>query len=1085
MKRYESHDPRDQSQMATKDDTTRLRSDEVKAALRSTTSCSAATVTTLQELLCKRKEGLAEKENVKVKAPTAARRRAATAATAPAVTNNNPLALSARERYILATEAANTALKNLAEALKGTPIPRRPSQSKPIPSEDAPKPTKPRTGHAKSASASKRPLKERSVSQMTNSPQKRMPRRSSSYSSIQTTGPDAGLVATAECARTAFAYLGTSEATQLLGKDSQVLQLEYGILALVGKLVALGLDALAVKEMRHLKKRLDRYLGQDSKAQRPGLTVTDKGTERATAVEKEGLATLLHFGAIKNGSPALPVVASLQGYVLRVIARLNRPRIVEAAWEHLKLSNPTSPVSLTYDIVTASNNPAKAARQLESLAQTILALCPNVSSSHDDKALQPSPETVLHLQHLAFTVRRKWWALAKHQSNLEQELEEPFSKCLVAFARRSQIPSTKKYKMAESLYVDLVGPECESHGRDTAANRMLSSLAQAAGLSDEALRWLASHQSASPSAASQSKQTARLVRIATVSIDAFSKNDTRADLNDSASNALNALQGGMSGSSSDLDALFLEVNGLRRAATRLLIARMSVEDTHIQDDTLRRQAVRIIEATVHYSARMVGAKAPDNADVKAQQRHDERMSMVFKCTKSIIDSVMAACRLTVDSEEQWAELDSILQESAHILMRFEEESQGTNPSLQDNDIISSSLVKLSNTYWAIYLQLRKAKLGAECIITAMQRSIILVKSKSQDVKKAGHLTMKLEQFGDTLEGLGRAERSRQAFSDCVGAYVDSITPQALSSLAATSSLQEIFGNGGSLYTFARVVKSHHRSFITAGVQRAEELAFFDDVELQSGARGALLELQLSLYLRTLSKNRQWNAGLNSSITTLVERLRTIYSPNIYPIRHVRLCILLLQLSHHHDLVKLTEQPTSITTALTHADSEDTGLARFEPHLKATYSLKIAMNQDMPIAATVREPFSAWESLVDSATSWKTLSTRIDDVDAWLSDVKGCVEGLNAKGEEYLALPVLHLMVRIGELQTAQDSSELVLSLCTLGLQFLRLGYTGEAGMTLAKAEALISRQTSSTEAQLRWHIAYAEYLVRIGNSVKW
>lgn len=1068
--------------MAAKNDTARQRSDDVKAALRSTTTCSATTAATLQELLHKKEEGLAEKENAKSKVQTAARRRGATTATAADLTKSNAPELSARERYILATEVANVTLKNLAEALKSTPIQRRPSQSKPSPSDDARKPTKPRTGPAKSAPTTKRPLKERSVSQLTNSPRKPMPRRSSSYSSIQTTGPDAGLVATAECARIAFAYLGTSEASQLLGKDSQELQLENGILALVGKLVALGLDALAVKEMRHLKKRLDKYLGHNSKAQRAVASAADKGSERATAAEKESLATLLDFGAIDNGSPALPVVASLQSYSLRIIARLNRPRIVEATWEHLKLSNPTSPVNLTYDVATTSNNPAKAARQLESLAQTILALCPNISSAHDDKPLQPSPETVLLLQHLAFTVRQKWWTLAKHKSNLEQELVEPFSKCLVAFARRSQSSPSKKYKLAESLFVDLIGPECRSNGADTAANRTLSSLAQAAGLSEEALRWLACHQSSSPSAASQSKQTARLVRIATVSIDAFVKGDTRTGLEESTRGVLSALQGGLSGSSTDMDTLFLEVNAMRRAATRLLIAR----GADGQEESLRRQAVRIIAATVHYSARMVGMKVPDRADVKAQQRHDERMSMVFKCTKSIIDSVMASCKEAIDSEEQWTELESMLQEIAHTLTRFEEEvAQGANPNLQDSAIISPSVVKLSNAYWAIYLQLQKAKLGPEATITAMQRSISLIKSRSQDVKAAGHLTMKLEQLGDALEGLGRAERSRQAFSDCIGAYLESITPQALSSVAATSSLQEIFGGEGSLYTFARVVKSHHRSFITAGLSRAEEMAFFDDFELEAGARGALLELQLCLYLRTLSKNRNWDVSLNTSINTLVERLQEIYSPEIYPVRHLRLCILLLQLSHHHNLVKLPEQPMLVATESVIAASEDEGLARFEAHLKATYSLKAAMDQDMPIAATVRESFSFWESLVDSASSWDILSTRIDDADSWLSDVKGCVEGLNAKGEEYLALPVLHLVVKIGELQAAQDSSELVLSLCILGLQFLRLGYTGQAGMSLAKAEALITRQTSSTEAKLRWHIAYAEYLVRIGNSVKW
>jgi separase len=75
-------------------------------------------------------------------------------------------------------------------------------------------------------------------------------------------------------------------------------------------------------------------------------------------------------------------------------------------------------------------------------------------------------------------------------------------------------------------------------------------------------------------------------------------------------------------------------------------------------------------------------------------------------------------------------------------------------------------------------------------------------------------------------------------------------------------------------------------------------------------------------------------------------------------------------------------------------------------------------------------------------------------------------------------------VRIGELQKDSDASELVTNLCALGQQLLRLGYTGKAGLSLAKAKHLISIQTASTDSKLRWHIVYAEYLARTGNITK-
>ncbi|KAF1913977.1 peptidase family C50-domain-containing protein [Ampelomyces quisqualis] len=1074
--------------MANKDDPTRLRIDTVKADLRSTSTCSATTVATLQDLLAKRSEALAQKENVRAKVQATARRRAATAtATAPVDTIKETAAsLPPRDKYVLATEVANTTLKNLAGALKSpskAAAPNPCSQSKPNAVDDGRTSGRPRTGHAKSASVSKRPLKERSVSQLINSPQKPAIRRSSSYSSFLTTGPDTGLVSTAECARVAFAYLGTVEATKVLGKDSQPLQLESGILALVGKLVALGLDGLAVKEMRHLKRRLDKHLGNDTEVQRPASRSVEKASRSSAMGDKESLASLLDFGPVPPDSPALPLVINLQTYALRVIARLSRPRIIEACWDHLKLSNASSPLNLILHLDTTSNGQAKAARHLETLAQTILSLCPHISSSHDERPLQPSPETVLLLQQLAFKVRKSWWALVKHEADEEQELQEPFTKCMNAFARRCQISASKKYILAKSLYEDLIAG-CES---GTTSNQALSSLAQAAGLSEEALMWLGTMQPDTPNHASQSKQSARLIRVATVTIEAYSKDSATNGLEEAIHNALEALKGSLSGSHTELETLFLEVNALRRVATRLLLSPSATAQAS-DESPLATLAVQIIAASVHFSARIVGSKLKDDADTRAQQRYHARMTMVSKCAKSTIDSVLTCCKETITTEEQWQELDVMLQESLHILNCIDEDLvQGANPELLDVEIVHMLFVKLSNAYWAVFMQLRRAKLSTETIITAMQRSITLVQNKTPGIRAGGHLAVKLEQLGDFFDSLNSAQKSRKAYTQCIQAYIESDTCQALSESAASKSLHEMFSAEGPLSTFGRVLKSHHRSFIKFSFSHGEELAFFDDIELECGVRGALLEWQLTLYLRTLSKNRHWDNNLNSSIATMVGRVRELYTPKEYPIRHLRLLVTLLQLSHYHaDILPIQslQSDLSDSSLLDAKSTEDDGLARFGPHLKALCSLKLALQKLQPTVSILKECFSTWEALVRNARTWKSLTNCIDDPETWMADVMASVEYLNAKGEEYLALPVLNLLVKVGELQKKTDASELVTSLCALGIHFLRLGYTGKAGLSLAKAETLAAGHGLSTEAKLRWHLAYAEYLARLGNAAK-
>jgi separase len=1079
--------------MAAKDDATRIRIQNVQADLKSTSTCSAATVAALQELLAKKDEESAQKENVKVKVQATARRRAGTA-TATAPTDPLKTAFTPRDKYILATEVANTTLKTLADALRSPPSALNPqSSSRPnaTPSDDGRKSTKPRLGHTKSASTSKRPLTERSVSQMTNMSLKPAPRRSSSYSSIITPGPDAGLVATAECARIAFAYLGTLEATKVLGKDSQELQLESGVLALIGKLVAHGLDSLAVKEMRSLKKRLDKYLGHDGVQQSVASVHAKKDQQRIVPQEKESLASLLSFGTVDLKSPALPLIANLQIYALRVIAKMNRPRTIEATWEHLQPSNVSSPANLLGYMAAGPSSEIKTAKQLESLTQTILALCPSVSSSYDEKPLQPSPETVLLLQQLAFKIRKKWWAMAKHQGNEEQELLEPFTKCLTAFTRRSLLLPNKKYSLAEALFTELVGQTSESAttGSQKTAHKVLSSLAQAAGLFEEALRWLGPTRTSSPSALNQTKQTTRLIRIATVSFEALSKDDAKLELQSSVTDALEALRGNLGGSTVDLDALFVEVNALRRAATRSLVTR---HPTALEDPTscsIEQVAVSIIASSVHFSARFIGLKQPEGADNNATHRHIERLTTAWKCTKSIIDSVLMCCKQVIASNEQWMEVDRMLQGCSHIVHRFEEEmNTGASFDQNDHNVLQALPIKLSNAYWAIHLQLRKMNFDQNSTIIAMQRSISLLQSRSLETRRIGLLAMKLEQLGDMFESMDRAVGSRSAYNQCMRAHVESDLSGLLLTSTSTGSLQEIFGGDGPFSIPGRVLKSHYRTFIRFGLTKPNDLAFFDDSKLPPGVRGALLEWQLDLYLRTLARNRHWDSSLNLSVATLIEQLQTIYLPEKYPIRRLRVLAKLFQVfQSHSNILPKDRLPVDLADleVTEIGGTEDGHLVRFETHLVALCRFKMSMQLTTPCISTLKRCFAAWECLVQSASTWDALLVRVDDIEGWLQDIQACVEYLNAKGEEYLALSVLHLLVKVGELRRSSDASQLAMDLCALALQFLRLGYTGKAGKAFLKAETLLKHQTVSVEAKLRWHIAYAEYLARIGNTLKW
>ncbi|KAF3045482.1 hypothetical protein E8E12_007243 [Didymella heteroderae] len=1071
--------------MAAQPEPPRTRIENVKSDLRATTSCTDTTVTTLRDLLSRRSEEPVQKENVGVKVPGALRRKAdaAKAAARKDAPKAEPTVLAPREKYILATEVANLSLKTLADALK--------NQSSTPPSRSSPRPPAPADSTTRKAArppaATQKALKERSVLQTTNAAKRTPASTRPSSAASSSSGQDPGLVATAECARTAFAYLGTAEAKKVVGKDGAELQVENGVLALIGKLVALGLDNQAVKEIRLLKRRLEVFLGH-AEVKSAGTAAKKTGTKQDVAAEKEGLAALLHFGHIESTSPALPIVANLQTYTLRVIARLKKAPTIEASWEHLQLSNESSPANLLQRLASTSTGAAKAARQLESLAQIVLALCPSISALDDGALSKPSPETVLRLQHFAFTIRKKWWDLAKHKSNEERELIEPFTKCLVAYARRSKLSPTEKYSLSKSLSIELLGQQSLTTGASGSSGSILKtlcSLAQAAGLSDEALLWLGTPEANASSTSSAAKQACRLLRIATVSLEATNKGEDKPGLEEAISIALKALQGSLGGSSTDLDSLFMEANALRRAATRSLAAGLSARSLSSEDLSIQARAISMIAASVHFSARFIGRRSMAESESDPQRRHEDRINMAWKCTKSIVESVLTCCKRSTSSPELWAELDSILQDCSYILRRLGEEFQiGVLTDPQAGDVVSSCLVKLSNSYWNTYLQLRKAAaIDPDLLLVAMRRSIDLVSEGSETQQEAGHLAMKLERLGETLDSLQKPDESRKAFGQCIGYYVY-LSLETLAESVAQHSLQTLFEGDGKYIAIGRLLKALHRSYLLHGVKRSSELAYHDDTYLQPDVRGAILEWQLILYSKTLSRNRQWDSNLNRSIKTLTDKLLDIYTLERYPVRRLRSMNLFLQLSQDHPHIvshSLLPSDTSPDNLATVDFSEDEGLSKLKEHLSALCNFKLAMQQASPPTETLRRCFATWEFLAKSAPSWSALTERIGDIDSWIYDVRAGVDYLNAKGEEYLALPVLHLLVTIFELQNDHDASELVCSLSALSLQFLRLGYTGKAGLSFVKAELLVTRQTTSTEAKLKWYTAYAEYLFRIGN----
>ena len=298
----------------------------------SSSTCSSTTVGLLTNLLNAKPPVTKVKKETRAKSEKATRPKTgnlkvaskAAKVTVLEIPDAQPTTLSARERFSLATQVVNATLRVLTEAVKSPPQQKRLS----IPNEGQSvlKSTPSRGVVLHSASSTQQPLQPRSHNQAAKPTLKpsRLSRTSSSLAE------SSGLLAIAECARLGFSHLRSLQTTKVAGMEIPPLQLENGMSALIGKLITLGFEDLALKEMRILRRRLETYRGE-GKYEPDGVAEGGNTRQKNTKLEKETLASCLRFENIDAGDAVLTLVVATQMQIMKLIASTKKPANIEVS----------------------------------------------------------------------------------------------------------------------------------------------------------------------------------------------------------------------------------------------------------------------------------------------------------------------------------------------------------------------------------------------------------------------------------------------------------------------------------------------------------------------------------------------------------------------------------------------------------------------------------------------------------------------------------------------------------------------------------------------------------------------------------
>ncbi|KAL4967712.1 C50 family peptidase [Aspergillus stella-maris] len=1041
--------------------------ESVKQTLRSTSTCSAATVLSLQQLFRSSNSVDIESATATVKKGVRGTKATATSTTTTAsrakttrtrtntktkatvqetaivtLADSNAGRLSNQERLVLATEVFNTTLKTLSDAVK---------------TATSTKETSPVKRAAKSI-------------------------RTKKTEETTTTQGDNGVSAVGECARLSLSCLRIlkSETGGEQGDGLPNMQLEQGVCVLAGRMLALGLNDMAYKELRGLKRRIQQHLDGLATGRKKTTKKDPQGEEDEAA--KERMSDLVSFSNVANARSVLGLLVTFQSNALRLIAAEKRPATIQKMLPSLQLTDDSSPTKV---ILAALESGAlskdKAAVQLQLLSSTVLSLSTQANNNTKDRL---KPITVLALQLLSLETRCTSWKISGHVCEDGREMWDPLARYVGSFAQAIKGIEKAEFALLYKSIVRLQSAFAKTQNRTPSGKdnlsvariaTMLGQLALDAGCFDEALQLFT--ESINPLSSGQCMSLATVrCKIVTLNFQAIKSSVTvKADLSDAISEATTALGLPLKGSAQDLDELLVEAAKLKKLAMGWFGDRVSKEQ-HSESDAFPR-IYEYLNGFVRFLRRYIGRRpADDEASLEAfQKRIDAAQNIVL----AAVDSTVALGRLSVMSQQPaWDEIVSTLLDCQRLLATIE-----TSEDTTVTESTGTSLVKLSNLFWSRYLKEKEAGKSARELLPLLKQSANLLTTCSPLQRTTGFAPLKYERLAHTFVEGSMVSDAEVAFCQSISEH---IATGALDDVA--SSTDGLFPHQISQdpkrtgFTLGRVLSAYLKVKLRNKRSAVDEI--FDDKTLPFAQRGHVLEWQLGI-LTDIYGATSNDTIFRAVFSELTSRLFDVYPAEKHPLRRLRVVLLGLRFT--------LEQPGSLDPellqqfvheAMTGMESEehqeDADIASLAAHLRNSVRLTLGLYQGSLEHEQLEAIIFSWGSMLRHCRDVKSLRMIVGNIDYFLLQMKAVVDYTEIHGLWKAQLSTLELVLRVTELQ-GTGVSEGIMVLSRLVLQYCRLGNCTKARTLLSRADTYIAGNEVSCLARLSYELARVSFLLETGD----
>lgn len=1074
--------------------------ESVKQAVKSASTCSNATLLSLQALLRGSSRSSPDIENntsrrnekfTKGSAVTARSRatrgvvRSKTPVKAAALhplTDKDGARLSCQEKLVLATEVFNTTLKTLSDALKVSGSKRQ------LQSCDEERPQ---------SRAHKDPLQPTSPNRIIKSPRKT---KTSKPAQLTASVSDNGILAVAECARLALSCLRALKSENMSeGNAYPNLQLEQGACVLAGRLISLGLNDLAYKELRSLKRRIQQYLDSAS----TGRKATSKDGQEEEA-GRERMSDLLTFANMTHAKSLYGLLVTFQANAMRLISSERRASTVQKVYPSLQLSNLSSPAKVIMAAFESGSLPGdKAALQLQLLSNTVLSLGSSTQKSNDSRSTASrehlKPITILILQLLSLEIRCLGWKVSGHVCDEGKEMWDLLARYLANFSQQSKEVEKPEfvtiYKIILRLQSAVAATKRKpSNNLKTVPNSavkiaiILGQLAQEAGCFEEALKLFA--EALTPLSLGQclSLGTVRC-KIASVYIEALKSGKSSQDsISNSLLEATSALGLPLKGSAGDLDELLVEAAKLKKLSMSWFGNVVAKNDRSLDESDIPKRIHEYLHGFIRFLRRYIGHQPAAESEPREHELFQKRASLSKNVALAAVDSALAIGKLSVMSQRPpWEEVLSIFTDCLRLLITLQCAVEEDSGSCGVGNC-GMGLVKLSNLFWSRYLKEKELGKDYRELLPLLKHSTSLLSSCSPSQRNTGLAALKFERLAHLyLEG-NMGMESEKAFRQSIKDHIDSgVLDQIVSDAVANHPHRICQDPKSGGFALGRVLSAFIRIKMRRRDSKLQDI--FDDDSLGSEQRGLILEWQMGI-LAELNAHACSPEDFRYIFSSVVSKLLDVYSPERYPIRRLRVILRALRFTlEHPNSLNSTLLQGLVDESVEGHDSEqgfgeDSVLERFVTHINNSLRVTLGLHNGELRPDELGEVVSSWTSMTRGCHNWKSLESCIDDTEYWILQMRALIDYTEVHGLWKVQLSVLELVLRVMERQEGGDFSDTMIILSRLALQYCRLGHCKKAGGLLARADWYLNQQNISSLATISYKLAQVEYFLEIGDVEK-